>query len=840
VRRAGRVPEESVARDDELSEETGDSLEAYRRKRSADRTPEPFDSSSVRPGLFVVQQHAATRLHYDFRLELDGVLVSWAVPRGPSLDPAEKRLAVHVEDHPVDYADFEGVIPEGNYGAGAVILWDRGRWRPLEDPVAGLASGKLLFELEGYKLGGRFTLVRTGGKQQPAGREWLLIKKPDAYAREGEDDALDESSVLSGLRLDELRDGPARIAALRDEMLAAGARATPVAPDRVKLMLAERLEAPFSDPDWLFEVKYDGYRMLGSVRAGEAALATRNGHAAGARFPEVVRALEALPVAACVLDGEIAVTDRAGRPRFHRLQQRARLSRRPDIERATVTHPATYFVFDLLGFEDLDLRPLPLVQRKGWLERLLPRFGPLRYAEHFAERGEDVFRAIEAQGLEGMLAKRADAPYRGGRSPAWKKLRILATEDLVVVGFTLPKPSRAGFGALHLAWNVGGELVYAGRVGTGFRESELVALREGLDAIARDSPPCGGPLPLGPEHRWVEPQLVAEVRYAEETPDGLLRQPAFVGLRDDKLPEECLRPDDRDHEAALDALDRPLASPVEREVPFTNEDKIFWPEEGITKGELLGYYRDISPWLLPYLADRPLVMTRYPDGVAGKSFYQKDAPEWVPDWIRREVIYSEHAEREVHYFVCDDLESLLYVINMGTIPLHVWSSRAAALSTPDWCILDLDPKGAPFADVLTLARVIRDLCEELELPSFPKTSGSTGLHVLLPLGAVFTYEQSRTFAELLARLVVQTAPQIATTLRNPRAREGKVYVDYLQNRHGQLLVAPFSVRPLPGAPVSMPVRWREVNAKLSNERFTLANAVARMKRLGPWPMRWHG
>ena len=820
-----------MVRDDELSEDTGDTLAAYRAKRSADRTPEPFDSSSVRPGLFVVHQHAATRLHYDLRLELGGVLVSWAVPRGPSLDPAEKRFAVHVEDHPVDYADFEGVIPEGNYGAGSVIQWDRGRWRPVEDPVAGLESGKLLFDLEGYKLRGRFTLVRTGGKARE-GRDWLLIKKPDAYAQAG-DPPLDDTSVLSGLRVDELKDVSTRTAALRQEMLEAGAREAPVALDRVRVMLAERIEAPFSDPDWLFEVKYDGYRMLGSVRAGDAALRTRNGHAAGARFPEVTRALASLPIGECVLDGEIAVADAAGRPLFHRLQQRAMLTRRPDITRATVTHPATYFVFDLLGFEGLDLRSLPLADRKRFLERLLPRFGPLRFAEHFEERGEALFAAIEEQRLEGMMAKRADAPYRGGRSPAWKKLRILQTEDLVVVGFTEPKARRTGFGALHLAWRVDDAFVYAGKVGSGFGTQALETLREGLDTLVRDTPACVGRLPTGDEHRWVEPRLVAEVRYAEVTPEGVLRQPSFVGLRDDKGPDECVRPDPP--QPRLDDLAETAISEVERAVPFSNLEKVFWPDEGITKGDLVEYHRSVAPWLLPYLADRPLVLTRYPDGIDGKSFYQKDAPEWVPDWIRREVVYSEHAEREVHYFVCDDLESLLYVINLGTIPLHVWPSRTASLARPDWCILDLDPKGAPFADVVRLAKLIHELCEELELPSFPKTSGSTGLHVLLPLGARLTYDQSRTFAELLARLVVQRAPEIATTVRNPRGREGKVYVDYLQNRHGQLLVSPFSVRPLAGAPVSMPLRWREVSGRLSNERFTLRNAAARMRRLGEDP-----
>ena len=828
-----------MPRHPKLSEESARGLDAYRDKRSADRTSEPFGSRAPRPGLFVVQQHAARRLHYDFRLEWRGVLVSWAVPKGPSLDPKEKRLAVHVEDHPLDYADFEGVIPEGNYGAGAVILWDRGRWTPVEDPDEGLAKGKLLFDLHGYKLRGRFTLVRTGGRAKPDSRDWLLIKKPDAYAERGEGASLPEESVLSGRTLAELREGSDRAARV-GEQIEAAATARRVELAAVQPMLAETIDAPFSDPGWVFEVKYDGYRILAAAGGGEAMLRTRNGGPVTDRFPEVARALAALPTPHLVVDGEIVAMDAEGRPRFQRLQQRARLGRATDIERATVENPVTFFVFDLLGFGDRDLRELPLAQRKAWLAALLPARGPVRYADHFEARGEDVYAAVAAQGLEGIVAKRADSPYRAGRSPAWKKLRILASDDFVVVGFTPGSGSRPGFGSLDLGWYAGGDLVYAGRVGTGFRDEELVELRGALDAIVRDTPACAGPLPRTRGQTWVEPRLVCEVRYAEVTADGHLRQPSFVRLRDDKPPEECLRPDRAEEApAAPDPAPEPDPEPAAvagpRVVPFTNLDKLFWPAEGYTKGDLIDYYRKISAWLLPYLADRPLVMTRYPDGIAGKSFYQKDAPEWVPAWVRRAQIWSEHAAREIDYFVCDDVESLLYVINMGTIPLHVWSSRVSDLQHPDWCILDLDPKDAPFAHVLKVARWIRDLCEELALPSFPKTSGASGLHVLLPLGRQLTYDQSRSFAELLAREVVRALPEIATIVRRVGSRKGRVYVDYLQNRHGQLLVAPFSVRPLPKAPVSMPLHWREVNAKLSNERFTIENAAARLRRLGEDP-----
>jgi bifunctional non-homologous end joining protein LigD len=824
----------SVSRDREVSGEgPRGALGAYRAKRHADRTPEPFGAERThRLGLFVVQQHAARRLHYDLRLEWGGVLLSWAVPKGPSLDPGEKRLAVQVEDHPVEYADFEGVIPEGNYGAGAVIVWDIGRWTSVEDPEAGLAAGKLLFDLAGYKLGGRFTLVRTGGRRKPDSKEWLLIKKPDAWADEA-DDALDDTSVLSGLTVTERRDGSPRVERLLRDVEASGAPRRALRAADVRPMLAERIDAPFSDPDWLFEVKIDGYRMIGAREDGEGVLYTRNGRPAAARFPEVARALAALPLSEAILDGEIAVTDAEGRPRFGLLQKRAMLERPRDIEAAMVASPVTWFVFDLLAVGGWDLRDQPLARRKAWLEALLPAHGALRLVPHFAGRGEEVWAGIQERRLEGMVAKRADAPYRAGRSPLWKKLRGLQSDDFAIVGFTKPRGGRAGFGALHVASHVDGELRYFGRVGTGFRERELETLRDELETLRRDTPACQGRLPQTRGNVWVEPRLVGEVRFAEVTSDGLLRQPSWIGLRDDKDPAECVfeaREAGGDAPASLETVPEPVVGDA-HEVPFTNLDKVFWPEDGFTKGDLIEYHRRIAPWLLPYLRDRPLVMTRYPDGIDGKSFFQKDAPDWVPDWVRTEQMWSEHAEREVNYFVCDDLASLLYVINMGTIPLHVWSSRVADLPHPDWCILDLDPKAAPFSDVVTLAREIRAICEELTLPAYPKTSGASGLHVLLPLGGQLTYEQSRMLAELLARVLVSRHPEIATIARSLRAREGKVYVDHLQNGHGRLLVAPFSTRPLPGAPVSMPLRWREVNARLDPRRYTIRNAATRLTRL---------
>lgn len=807
-----------------------DALSAYRAKRSLDRTPEP--GARARPeagsgGLFVVHKHAATHLHYDLRLELDGVLKSWAVPKGPSPDPKDKRLAVHVEDHPLEYGDFEGVIPEGNYGAGAVIVWDRGNWVPKEDPDAGLVKGKLLFELRGYKLRGVWTLV----KLKKSAKDWLLIKERDGYAATGVE--YPEESVLSGLAVEALRDAPARAAALRKEIVRLGARAGSVDVATAEPMLAEIRERPFSRRGWVFEPKLDGYRLRVARGPNGARLVSRNGHDLAGAFPEVARAVAALPYD-CVLDGEVVVLDEGGRPSFQSLQGRARLGRPLEIRRAAVQTPATLYVFDVLGFEGYDLRALPLLKRKGVLRKLVPPTGPLRYLEHFATQGETLFDEAATLGFEGIVAKKADAPYRAGRSDAWLKIRHDRTDDFVVVGFTSPRGSRSGFGALDLGAFVDGKLRYVGRVGSGFTASQIKSVAAELEAARRDRPAFTGPAPQDEAHSWVEPALVVEVRYKEWTGEGLLRQPVFLRFRDDKPPAECVV--SRPTEATDPVPDPPAAAAPPRTVAFTNLDKVFWPVERYTKGDLIEYYRAISPWLLPYLKDRPVVMTRFPDGIEGKSFFQKDAPGFAPEWMRTERMWSEDTQREIDYFVCDSLEALLYIANLGTIPLHIWGSRVATLEHPDWCILDLDPKEAPFRHVVTVARAIRELCEAIELDCLVKTSGSTGLHVLVPLGRQCTYEQARTLGGLLARVIAAQLPDIATVTRQVGKRGGRVYLDYVQNGLGRLLVAPFSARPLPGAPVSMPLAWREVTQALEIGKFTIRSAPRRMQRLKDDPL----
>ncbi len=859
-------------------------LEEYRRKRDPGATPEPFGGPSPAGGSrFVVHKHSARRLHYDLRLLIDGVLKSWAVPKGPSVRSHEKRLAVHVEDHPLEYGDFEGVIPEGNYGAGPSIVWDTGRFRLVKPEPAReqIERGKLEFELFGFKLRGRWTLARMSGKD----KEWLLLKKADAYAGEAEPTERFPASVLSGLTVEELRDGPQRIETLRRRLTELGAPRADIAPRGELVMLATLVEAPPTDPDWLFEIKYDGVRVLAHRADDQVELRGRSGQVVTSRYPEVAAALRALPLARFLLDGEIVALDDAGRSSFQRLQERMGLTRPADVERARAEVPVGMIAFDALGLDGRDLRRLPLETRKECLKLLAPARGVVSYGDHVAGQGAEFLAAACEQRLEGVIAKKRDSLYVSRRSRDWLKIKCLLEQEFVIGGYTVPQGTRAHFGALHLGLYEDGQLVYVSKVGTGFDDRTLALVSEKLRPLARATSPFARGTPTGRGHHWVEPRLVCQVRFTEWTRDGGIRHPAFLGLRDDKRPEDCVRegsggvPGPRGARALPDAgwapsgrsrsdagsRERVPATPPdppepaspprgrargssealrrgksaaptepnpERRVSVTNPKKVFWPDEGYTKSDLIEYYDAVAPWLLPYLKDRPLVLTRYPDGIKGKSFFQKDAPEWIPSWVRTARIHSHDVGRDIDYFIVDDRESLRYVVNLGTIPLHLWSARLPSLDHPDWLVLDLDPKGAPFTDVVKVARSLHHILDELELPSFVKTSGATGLHILLPLGARYDYEVVRTFARLLAVMGVEAEAAISTIARPLRSRGGKVYIDFGQNGRGQTIVAPFSVRPLPGAPVSCPLRWDEVTARLDPARFTIKTAPARFAQLG--------
>jgi bifunctional non-homologous end joining protein LigD len=837
-------------------------LETYRQKRDPERTPEPFESEPapargpVAPPRFVVQKHWARNMHYDLRLELEGTLKSWAVPKGPSTRVEEKRLAVHVEDHPLEYASFEGVIPPNNYGAGSVIVWDRGWFRSFkpEDPLDQYQRGKMELELFGFKLRGRWTLVRMGKKE----KEWLLLKKADGA--ETLDEAIDRypESVITGLTVEEMRDVPGTLAALRERIESFGApkRAVPI--KDVSFTLATLEEHPPSGPEWCFEIKYDGVRVLAARDGDQLTMLGRSGEEITRRYPEIASALLALKVERFLIDGEIVAADESGRPSFQRLQARMALKRPRDVEAAMLRVPVRAMFFDCLSLEGHDLRKLPLIQRKELLARLLPPLGDAQRADHVLEHGEAFFDAASELGLEGIVAKKLTSTYSGRRSPDWIKVKCQRRQEFVIGGYTEPQGSRARFGALHVGVYEGDRLVYVTKVGTGFDEETLESIWKLLQPLARATTPFEGG-PKGRGHHWVEPRLVCEVRFTEWTRDGGLRHPTFLGLRTDKKPEEIRREEPARREAdeaveivapevdadessddtasndapprAATARETPrAAAPAAREIKLTNLKKVFWPE-GYTKGDLIGYYDAVAPLLLPYLRDRPVVLTRYPDGIQGKSFFQKDAPVYVPDWIRTESIYSKDTDRDIRYFVIDDAESLRYVANLGTIPLHVWCSRAGSLEHPDWMVIDLDPKGAPFTQVVQVARTLKTILDELELTSFIKTSGASGLHVLIPMGRRYTHEESRTFARLIAMLVVDTVPEISTVTRSIQSRGGKVYVDFGQNGAGNTIVAPYSVRPLPGAPASCPLRWDEVTARLDPARFTIQTIPKRFEKM---------
>ncbi|MEO7457844.1 MAG: DNA ligase D [Gemmatimonadaceae bacterium] len=841
------------------AEPASDSLAKYRAKRSADTSPEPVGTVSSSAGrLFVVHKHAASHLHFDLRLEMDGVLKSWAVPRGPSYDMADKRLAVRVEDHPLEYGDFEGVIPKGNYGAGGIIVWDRGEWIPLEDVREGLEKGKLAFELKGYKLHGKWALVKIKRSE----KEWLLLKERDAYVK-SPGDQFDETSVLSGLTVEQVKEGEKPGARLRAAVEEAGAVKAKVDARNVKPMLAESRDGAFTNDDWIFELKLDGYRLIAAKRGNDALLLTRKGLDYTHVFPEIARAVKALPHESCILDGEVVCLDDEGKPSFSRLQRRGRLQNSLDIGRAAVELQATYFAFDLIAFDDFDLRELSLLERRRLLLEAVPKMGAVRGLDYIAREGELMFREVSKLGLEGIIAKRANSTYSARRSSNWLKIKADRTGDFVIVGYTQPKGGRAFIGALQLAEFVEGRLCYVGRVGTGLDDTLLHELMVMLAPDIRRDAPCFGmavtpgdePLPSEaiPDTKtttWVEPRYVCEVTYREITPDGLLRHSSFVRMRDDKRPDECERTGNPTGNAEEHAVHAPrvahddtavmpsqaVTHQPEPLVKFTNLKKVYWPQEKYTKGDLVEYYRAASKWILPYLRNRPLVMTRFPDGIDGKQFYQKDAPEFAPEWVRTHPIWSEDSQRDVNYFVCDNEDSLLYIANLGCIPIHVWASSVGSLEQCDWCVIDLDPKEAPFSDVIRCAQVLHRLCEEIALPHYVKTTGKTGLHIMIPLARLVTYEMSRTLGELLARVMLREVGDIATITRHVTKRGDKVYLDYLQNRHGQTIVAPFSVRPLPGATVSMPLTWDEVVDGLDPKDYTIRNAMERMERLGEDPV----
>jgi bifunctional non-homologous end joining protein LigD len=821
-------------------------LDDYRKKRDPKLTNEPFgpeppsSSGQTLTGAFVIHQHAATRMHWDLRLEMGGVLLSFAVPRGPSLDPAEKRLAMHTEDHPMDYLDFEAVIPAGQYGGGPMIVWDRGRVRYLEGPAEEeVLRGKLDFELEGHKAKGRFALVKI---KNAGPSEWLLFKKQDAFARSGGPDLVVEKprSILSGLTVDELGQIPAIAKAIGEKAKALGARVGEVDGRTISPMVCAASGAPDHGADWLYELKLDGVRAIATKKGDQVWLSSRKRTPTTESYPEVTRAVRAL-AADVVLDGEIVAFDREGQPNFQRLGSRIHLSKPRDIRRAMIETPVSFVVFDLLAIGDRDLRPLPTVERKRLLSELLRAPGILRPLDHLEGDGRPLLAFCKARHLEGVVAKKKDAPYKAGpkASSGWVKMKCERDEEFVVVGFTQGEVDPIG--ALDLATFDGDRLIYRGKVGSGIGPEVVKELLPKLEPLRVKTPSAEGDYAQAPRGRThVKAELVARVRFMGFTDGGQVLRPVFGGLRDDVEPRACTvgpAPSfDAESEAPPEALPKENA-PIEKaaaarlDLPaVTNKNKVLWPGEGITKGELVAYYVAIAPAMLRYLSDRPTMLVRYPDGIAGKMFYQWNVPAGVPSWVRTCRILGEDGD-QVEVFLIDDAKSLAYVANMAAIPIHILAARIPALEKCDFLTIDFDVGLLSLKAGVLLANELRDVLKNIGLVGFPKTSGQSGLHVFVPLGGA-SYDTARFFADVLGRILVQRHPDVATMERVKAKRGKKVYVDTGQTGPTRTIVCPYAVRASAFATVSTPLDWDEVTADLDPKAFSIKTVPARFEKIG--------
>ncbi|MFB3925655.1 MAG: DNA ligase D [Syntrophales bacterium] len=815
------------------------SLKQYRKKRDFTRTlePEGFSGSSKNDTTlrFTIHKHSASRLHYDLRLELDGVLKSWAVPKGITLDPEEKRLAVMVEDHPLDYIEFEGVIPEENYGAGTVMVWDSGTYRSAtgksraeseKEMKKGLEKGHVSFILEGRKLKGEFALVRL---KKAKGNSWLLIKKHDEFARPSSD-GNEDRSVLTGRTMGEIvsENAPGRSAI---NLSSLNLQDIPLSemPEHVRPMLATLVEEPFDRPGWLFEIKWDGYRVLVEIRRRGVRLYSRNDITLNDKFPAIVHSLEALPVEA-LLDGELVVLDSTGMADFQLLQNYLQ-TRRGSL---------VYYVFDILYLEGHDLRSQPLRRRKFILSHILPKLPHIRLSEGIEEDGVSFFRAAAGNGVEGIMAKNESSPYRpGARGQDWLKIKNSLRQDAVIGGFTSPRRGRKYFGSLVLGVYENGELVYIGHSGGGFSDAELAGIHEKLQSLKSGQCPFKQEPKTNTPATWVRPELVCEVSFSEWTDEGYMRQPVFLGLRTDKSPTEVMREIPKRIGDVLKKGRLKLARSEKEHIivegtglALTNLDKIFWPDEGYTKRDLVTYYREIAPVILPYLKDRPQSLHRFPDGINGESFFQKDVEDKLPAWIQTALLRSESEDRTITYMLCQDKASLLYMANLGCIEINPWNARFQTPDFPDYLVLDLDPLDIDFQYVVEAALVTRDVLELAGAEGFCKTSGGTGLHVFVPMGARYSTEQVIQFARIISIFVHYRLPQSTSLARPPGKRWKKVYLDYLQNRRGQTVVSAYCLRPRRGAPVSAPLKWQEVSRKLDSSAFHMRNIFRRLEKIG--------
>ena len=886
-------------------------LDKYVQKRDFTKTAEPKSGKSTDQSklIFVIQKHDASRLHYDFRLEMAGVLKSWAIPKGPSLDPKTKRLAMMVEDHPFDYKSFEGIIPQGEYGGGTVIVWDQGWYEP-EVPQKGkkaqekhllaqLEEGSLKIRLHGEKLNGEFALVRTNGMGE---NSWLLIKHDDDYAAKKDVTKLN-TSVISGKTIEEMeksaskvwtKKGEQKIAAKqpkvakskskKHEKVVADAevstdslkinsakllKSAPKAaiPKGIKPMLATLIDEPFDNEEWQYEVKWDGYRALAFIHKGNVELQSRNNKSFNDRFYPIYQILQTWNLNA-VIDGELLVLNEKGISNFGTLQN----------WRSEADGELVFYVFDMLWYEGKDLTGLSLVERQAILNEVLPTDDDrIRVSKVFDANGTEFFAAAQRIGLEGIMAKRKSSTYTvNRRTKDWLKIKISKRQEVIIAGFTRNEDTSKLFSSLILAVWENEKLTYVGKVGTGFSDADQKKMMAQFKPYITDK----SPFTVAPnmnklsrfQHRqlnakatWMKPELVAEVAFTEITDDGVFRHPSFQGMRIDKEAKEVVREsavntqkivsdtakkvntktkakkiDEELVRPPKETIPKTLLNPKEqtqvrkvngKELKFNNLSKLYWPEDGVSKRDLFNYYYAMADFILPYLKDRPLSLNRFPGGIHGKSFYQKDVKGKAPEWAKTFPYTTSDGEPK-EYLVGDDTATLLWMASLGCIEINPWFSRIQSPDYPDYCVIDLDPDQHHFDKVIEAANVTKEVLDAIDVPAYVKTSGSTGIHIYIPLGGKYDYDQSQLFAKLIVSIVNKQIPRFTTLERMISDRKGKMYLDFLQNRPGATIAGPYSLRPKPGATVAMPLEWDELKPGLQMKDFTIFNAFDRVKDKG--------
>jgi bifunctional non-homologous end joining protein LigD len=857
-------------------------LEKYKKKRNFKETPEPRTAKAPKEGelRFVIQRHLASRLHYDFRLEMDGVLKSWAVPKGPSLNPKDKRLAMMVEDHPFEYRTFEGEIPDGNYGAGIVEIWDEGTYHSLETEdrkksekilLKELEEGSIKVVLKGKKVKGEFALVKLKGKEE---NSWLLIKHKDKYATDEDYDSENEISPKSRIpkhtssfkafkqKRIKTTSSDAQESS-KVELPLTGEKKKPM-PHDIKPMLATLATTPFDDKDWIFEIKWDGYRAIAEVDNQKVKLYSRNLLSFNDDYPTVVEALKQLGHNA-ILDGEIVALDKEGRPKFQLMQNMKGRS----------SENILYYVYDLIYLNGHDLTSMPLIERKKVLQSILPDLPNIKFSDHVVESGKAFFEQAQKNKLEGIIAKEAQSPYRiGKRSTEWLKVKTSMRQEAVIAGFTAPRGSRKKFGALVLGLYDKGEFKYIGHSGGGFNSESLDEVHKKLEPLIQKKSPFKEKVITNMPVTWVKPQLVCEIQFGEWTEEGIMRHPIFQGMREDKDAKDVVRETQTGTKEAVTEAEEGLkkskkatikksSHPAKDKSPspslktkrqsknsedvielkeeieldgktlkLSNLDKLYWPEEKYSKGDLIKYYLRMSKYILPYLKDRPENMNRHPNGINGQAFYHKDMKDSYPDWLQTQPIYSESNDKDVNYLVCQNQATLTYMNNLGCIEINPWNSRLQSLENPDYVIIDLDPGENTFEEVIETAQVVKAILDKGKIEAYCKTSGATGMHIFIPMGAKYDYDQAKEFAHIIALMANEQLPKLTSLERSPKNRREQIYLDYLQNRKGQTLACTYSVRPKPGATVSTPLKWEEVKPGLHPSQFTIKNIYDRVEKEG--------